>query len=115
MVACAMLVGAVALLQGLNDLAVVDVARMRAALVATVAMSVVSVAMDSILAIGITVSRLGCAKKFKTRTNKIENPLRAAPENHPEHRRLLVQRPAPWGKSHAPEMIWFCVSDGVAI
>ena len=55
--ACASLVGAVALLQGLKDLAVVDVARMRAALVATVAMSVVSVTMDSILAIGITVSQ----------------------------------------------------------
>ena len=55
--ACAILVGVVALLQGAKDLAVVDVARMRAALVATVAMSVVSVTMDSILAIGITVSQ----------------------------------------------------------
>ena len=57
MAACAILVGAVGLLQGLNDLAVVDVARMRAALVATVAMSVVSVTMDSMLAVGITVSQ----------------------------------------------------------
>ena len=54
-----------------------------AVLVETVAISVVSVSMDSILAIGITVSRLGCAKKFKNRKNKIENPLRAAPEKPP--------------------------------
>ena len=67
MAACAILVGAVGLLQGLNDLAVVDVARMRAALVATVAMSVVSVTMDSMLAVGITVSQtcVNCVLEVK--------------------------------------------------